>query len=379
MYSKRREDQRKTFSPLARPTAGLRKSGSCVCLGAGRTNSGALVLVITFTQLFVKNPDTSEAKRVDPSPPKVNILVADDSAIYRKLVEQALQEEHYTVLLAKSGGQAMDLFGEHRPALVITDWSMPDISGIELCRRIRRDYQQFYAYVILLTGNTDKEEVIEGLAAGADDYLTKPFHPGELQARVRVGRRIVDLHREIQDKNRQLEEMALTDPLTGLPNRRAIDFWATRQVSAASRHDFPIWVIMADLDHFKSINDTHGHDAGDIVLKSFAEILKTNTRKSNICGRLGGEEFLVIITHIEKENIAIAIERIRKQFADQEFTMAGHTFHATASFGIAGIRGTTGLNLSDLVTRADAALYSAKHHGRNRIEFEMEVEKPVGH
>ena len=100
----------------------------------------------------------------------------------------------------------MDLFIEHQPALVITDWSMPDISGIELCHRIRRDHQEFYAYVILLTGNTDKEEVIEGLAAGADDYLTKPFHPGELQARVRVGRRIVDLHREVQDKNRQLEE-----------------------------------------------------------------------------------------------------------------------------------------------------------------------------
>jgi two-component system cell cycle response regulator len=309
----------------------------------------------------------------------VKILVADDSPIYRKLVEQSLSQEHYTVLLAKSGRQAMDLFTEHQPSLVITDWSMPDISGIELCQRIRRDYQQSYAYVILLTGNTDKEEVIEGLAAGADDYLTKPFHPGELQARVRVGRRIVDLHREIQDKNRQLEEMALTDALTGLPNRRAIDFWASRQLSGAIRHDFAVWVIMADLDHFKSINDTHGHDAGDIVLKSFGEILKSNTRKSDICGRLGGEEFLVIITHVEKENVTLAIERIRQKFAAQKFTVAQHTFGATASFGIAGIRGTACPDFSDLVTRADAALYSAKSQGRNRVEFEMEVEKPAGH
>ena len=316
---------------------------------------------------------------MDSSSPEVKILVADDSPIYRKLVEQSLSQESYTVLLAKSGRQAMDLFLEHRPGLVITDWSMPDISGIELCQRIRRDYQQDYAYVILLTGNTDKEEVIEGLAAGADDYLTKPFHPGELQARVRVGRRIVDLHREIQDKNRQLEEMALTDPLTGLPNRRAIDFWASRQLSAAVRHDFPIWVIMADLDHFKSINDAHGHDAGDIVLKSFAEILKSNTRKSDICGRLGGEEFLVIITHVEKKNVTLVIERIRKQFEDQKFTAAQHTFSATASFGIAGIRGTASPDFSDLVTRADAALYSAKHQGRNRIEFVMETEKPAEH
>ena len=134
------------------------------------------------------------------------------------MVEQSLSQEHYTVLLAKNGRQAMDLFAEHQPELVITDWSMPDITGIELCQRIRRDKQQFYAYVILVTGNTHKEEVIEGLAAGADDYLTKTFHPGELQARVRVGRRIVELHHEGQDKNRQLEEMALTDSLTGLPN-----------------------------------------------------------------------------------------------------------------------------------------------------------------
>src|SRR5580698_1734585 len=309
---------------------------------------------------------------MDLSSRDVKILVADDSPIYRKLVEQSLSEEQYTVFFAKSGQQAMDLFIEHQPALVITDSSMPDVSGIELCQRIRRDHQQFYAYLILLTANTDKEEVIEGLAAGADDYLTKPFHSGELQARVRVGRRIVELHREVQDKNRQLEEMALTDSLTGLPNRRALDFWASRQLSAALRHDFPVWAVMADLDHFKSINDTHGHDAGDIVLKSFAEILKTNTRSSNICGRLGGEEFLVIITHVEKENAAIAIERVRKQFAAQKFTVGQSTFGATASFGIAGIRTAAPPDLSDLVTRADAALYSAKRQGRNRIEFEDE-------
>jgi two-component system, cell cycle response regulator len=309
---------------------------------------------------------------MDPSSPEVKILVADDSPIYRKLVEQSLSQEQYPVLFAKSGQQAMDLFIEHKPALVITDWSMPDISGIELCQRIRRDHKEFYAYVILLTGNTDKEEVIEGLAAGADDYLTKPFHPGELQARVRVGRRMVDLHREVQDKNRQLEEMALTDSLTGLPNRRAIDFWASRELSAAMRHGFPVWVVMADLDHFKSINDTHGHDAGDIVLKSFAEILKSNTRSSNICGRLGGEEFLVVLTHAEKDNATIAIERIRKQFEAQKFTVGHLTFGATASFGIAGLRATARPDFSDLVTRADAALYAAKRQGRNRVEFEIE-------
>jgi two-component system cell cycle response regulator len=304
-----------------------------------------------------------------PSSPELKILVADDSAIYRKLVEQSLSEERCTLLFAKNGREAMDLFAAHEPALVITDWTMPDISGIELCQCIRRDFQQLYPYVILLTGNTDKEEVIQGLGAGADDYLTKPFHSGELQARVRAGRRIVDLHRQIQAKTRLLEEMALTDPLTGLPNRRAIDAWTTGQLSAAVRHNFPIWVAMADLDRFKSINDTHGHDAGDAVLKRFAEILKSNIRKSDICGRLGGEEFLVVITHIEKKNVTIVVERVRKQLEGEKFSVAGHTFGATASFGLAGFHGTASPDFSDLVTRADAALYSAKHKGRNCIEF----------
>jgi diguanylate cyclase (GGDEF)-like protein len=307
---------------------------------------------------------------MDSPLPELKILVVDDSPIYRKLVEQSLSQEPCTVLFAKNGRQALDLFAEHRPALIITDWTMPDISSLELCRRLRTEVQTFYVYVILLTGNTDKEEVIEGLAAGADDYLTKPFHPGELHARVKVGRRIADLHHQLQAKNRQLEEIALTDPLTGLPNRRAIDVWATHELSAAARHDFPVWVAMADLDNFKSINDTHGHDAGDIVLKSFAQVLKSNTRQSNICGRLGGEEFLFVITHVEERaNVAIAIDRIRKEFGTQRFTVAGHTFGATASYGIVGFRGVAPPNFADLVTRADAALYSAKRKGRNRVEF----------
>jgi PleD family two-component response regulator len=135
----------------------------------------------------------------------------------------------------------------------------------------------------------DKEQVIDGLAAGADDYLTKPFHWGELVARVEVGRRIVELHREIQAKNKLLEEMALTDNLTGSPNRRALEVWASRQLSAAARHDCSIWAVIADLDLFKRVNDTFGHDAGDTVLKTFAEILKENTRQSNICALVGVE------------------------------------------------------------------------------------------
>jgi diguanylate cyclase (GGDEF)-like protein len=307
----------------------------------------------------------SEIKRSQ----EFKILVVDDSPIYRKLVEQSLSDQPYPVLFAKNGRQALELFAEHQPALVITDWTMPDIGGLELCQSIRRTPRHFYSYLILLTSNTDKEQVIEGLAAGADDYLTKPFHPGELVARVGVGRRMFELHRQIEAKNRQLEELALTDPLTGLHNRRAIDLWASSQLSAATRHDYSIWVAVADLDHFKKVNDVYGHDAGDTVLKSFAEVLRTNTRKSNFCGRLGGEEFLMLLTHAEKEQVGIAMERVRSQFATKAFTFGERELQPTASFGVVGFRGSQPPELNALLSRADAALYSAKHKGRNRIEF----------
>jgi diguanylate cyclase (GGDEF)-like protein len=314
---------------------------------------------------------------MDPTSQPFKVLAVDDSAIYRKLVEQSLSGERYAVLFAKNGREALDLFTKHQPAVVITDWSMPDIGGLELCRRIRQDFLDFHSHIILLTSNSDKEQVVEGLAAGADDYLTKPFHSGELVARIGVGRRIVELHREIQAKNRLLEEMALSDALTGLPNRRAIDVWAPRQLSAAARHDFFIWAVMADLDHFKNINDTYGHDAGDTVLKTFADILKTHTRLSDLCARLGGEEFVVIITHSDKEGMKTVVERIRKQFENTNVIVGDGTIAATASFGIAGFRGTKPPDLDALVARADTALYAAKHNGRNRIEFELDCEPEV--
>ena len=302
----------------------------------------------------------------------VNILIVDDSPIYRKLVEHSLPGADYTFLVAKNGSEALKLFHDHRPSLVITDWSMPDFSGPELCKKIREGSQQHFAYLILLTSNDRKEQIIEGLSAGADDYLTKPFHPGELVARVEVGRRMLDLHRQIEAKNKQLEEMALTDALTSLPNRRAVDLWASRQISAASRHGFPLWVTMCDLDHFKKINDTFGHDAGDAVIKAFAEVLRVNTRQSNICARLGGEEFLMILTHIDKAQVTIAIERVRERFAALKFDFEGKSASATASFGVAGYTGGAAPDLNSLLVRADKALYSAKNRGRNRVEFEAQ-------
>lgn len=297
------------------------------------------------------------------------ILVADDSRIYRKLVQDTLSEKQYALLFAKSGSEAIDLFSEHQPSLVITDWMMPDLSGIELCQRIRNHSRQAYTYIIILTGITEKDKLVKGLAAGADDYLTKPFHSDELLARVGVGHRIVELHRQLEAKNLLLEELALTDSLTGLPNRRAIEEWAGRQLSGAARYGFRFLVVVADLDHFKTVNDTHGHNAGDTVLKRFSEILKANSRRSDICGRIGGEEFLFILTHTTQENARVVIERIRGELEATKFDFGGSILTVTASFGLAGFEGTQAPDFNRLVSQADAALYAAKRSGRNRIEI----------
>src|SRR5215470_14125907 len=266
------------------------------------------------------------------------VLVVDDSAVSRKQVEQVLPTKEFSVLPAKTGVEALNLFALHRPGLVITDWLMPDLSGIELCQRLRTRFAGSFTYVILLTSLSEKSNVVKGLQAGADDYLIKPFDAEELLARANVGRRFVELHREIETQNRFLEQLALTDALTGLPNRRAIEQWATKQLSGAVRHNFPFWVILADLDEFKSVNDTYGHDAGDAVLKTFADILKVNTRRCDICGRLGGDEFVLIISHSQEDGVRLAIERLREQVKTQRLKFGDHYAGITASFGIAGLQ-----------------------------------------
>jgi two-component system, cell cycle response regulator len=308
----------------------------------------------------------------DATAQDLQVLVVDDSPVYRKLVEHALEGSPYSLMFAKSGREAMELFARYLPAIVITDWMMPDLSGLELCQRLRADVHRGYTYVILLTSIAEKDNVVKGLAAGADDYLTKPFDPGELLARIGVGRRIIDLHRQIDAKNKLLEEMAHCDSLTGLPNRRAIEDWAARQLRGAARHGFPYWVVLADLDSFKSVNDTHGHIGGDVLLKKFAELLKTVIRASDICGRLGGDEFLLVITHVEAEDICKTVERFREKLAEQQFEIGNEKVSITASFGIAGFSGSEILDFTTLVRRADKALYAAKRGGRNLIRVEPE-------
>jgi len=303
-------------------------------------------------------------------PSTYELLVVDDSAVYRKLVEQVFAEQPYHLSFASTGEEGMKLFNERSPSFVITDWMLPDFSGFELCQRIRQDDSRPYCWIIVMTSSREKGHVLKALAAGADDYLTKPFDPEEMLARVGVGRRIIDLNRELAAKTLRMEEAARTDPLTGLPNRRAIEEWASKQMRGADRHGFPLWVVLGDLDNFKQINDTFGHDAGDIVLKTFADLLKRTTRASDICGRLGGDEFILVITHVEPGNITATINRFRETFAALSFPLHGKSVQVTASFGVAGLLSDHDVaDFSSLLQKADKMLYEAKRSGRNLVHI----------
>lgn len=296
----------------------------------------------------------------------LKVLVVDDSLVYHKLVSDALCYQPYTLLRAGNVQEALDLFARHSPPIVITDWMMPDLSGPDLCKRIRSESRDRYTYIIMLTSMCDTESLLRGLEAGADEFLTKPFDPAELQARMGVGRRIVQLHREIDAKDRQIEESSRFDPVTGLPNHRAIQEWATWQLMAAAQNGFPVWLVLADVDGFGRMNEQFGREAGDAVLRDFSRILKDSSLPADIIGRVGDDEFICLITHVSQAHIAAAIERYRTRFAEHEFHFGGKIVKATASFGAIGFEGNEAPSFARLVLDAEASLNAAKTAGGNR-------------
>src|SRR5260370_3289883 len=220
------------------------------------------------------------------------VLVVDDSPVYHKLIEQILAGQEYSLSFDNNGNDALRIYHDKCPDIIITDWIMPEFSGLELCEHIRADKSSSYTYIILMTSNTEKSGVVKGLEAGADDYLVKPFDSGEMLARIGVGRRIIDLHRRLEDKSAQLEEVACTHILSRLPNRRALAEGAHKQVGGAARHGFPLWVVLGDLDSFKEINDTFGHEAGCTMLRTFADTLRNLPLSPDMSRHLGGHEYL---------------------------------------------------------------------------------------
>lgn len=291
---------------------------------------------------------------------EIRVLAVDDSPISRKLLEYALTDAPYKLAFAKDGGEALQMIKCRMPDLIISDWELPDTSGPELCRKIRAEFSATYTYLLLLTSNSDKKSLSEGLSAGADDYLTKPFDKEELRARVAVGRRVIELHREIEAKTKRLAMEARTDPLTGLPNRRAVEEWAVKQLAASARHNFPLWLVQVDLDSYRPVCDQFGHTAGDAMLRAFAETLKKYTRVSDMCGHFGGEQFVLILSHVEKGNIHLVMDRFQDKLAASPLVHDGSKIPMIASFGVAVAEERVPVEFPALLQRADAALLDAK-------------------
>jgi len=294
------------------------------------------------------------------------VLIAEDDPMFRKILQSWLESWGYRVRVAEDGDDAWKiLLQDAPPELLILDWMMPRVDGIELCRRIRERQQSPYQYILLVTAKDNKNDVVMGLEAGADDYLTKPFDRCELRARLRVGRRILQLQQDLISAREELRFQATHDVLTGIGNRGAILDLLHRELERAARARGSTGVLMLDLDHFKTINDSHGHLVGDVVLKEVANRICHVVRPYDFVGRYGGEEFLVILPGCNKEQAQQVGERIRQAICADPVLTAGSEICLTISVGATA---ALSLQLSgkEMVAIADNALYRAKNAGRNR-------------
>ena len=298
----------------------------------------------------------------------MRVLIADDDAVARRLLEVTLTHWGYQVVSVASGLEAIHaLQAPDAPSLAILDWEMPGIEGVEVCRRTRKRDGGRYTYIILLTARNRKEDIVEGLQSGADDYVIKPFDTYELQARVRAARRIVELQDQLIASRDALEVQATHDILTGLWNRRAIFDILSREIARSRRQGTPVAVILADVDCFKSINDTYGHLAGDQVLADIARRMAAHLRSYDSIGRFGGEEFMIVAPDGHSSCPQALAERIRAAIEATPVRLSERDYSATVSLGVA-IGGPGGAELQDALLRAaDAALYLAKQQGRNRV------------
>ncbi len=297
----------------------------------------------------------------------MKVLIVEDDPVSRLILRRTLEKGGFEVLEATDGLQGWELFRRHDDEihLAVVDWMMPEMDGVEFCQKVRSSGSDHYVYIILLSAKQEKEDIVTGLEAGADDYIVKPFEPAELLSRIRVGMRIISLEQ-------RLKELATTDPLTKVLNRRAILERLREELDCAQREGHGVGVILLDIDHFKAVNDRYGHLAGDRVLVETAERLEGALRKYDALGRYGGEEFLVVVSHPKGHTQEIA-ERLRLKVAERPYPLQEGDLHLTISVGATEIvplafEGTERL-LEEALKRADNALYEAKRKGRNRVIF----------
>jgi len=300
----------------------------------------------------------------------VKVLIAEDDMVSRRLLEATLTRWGYEIEVTRDGAAAWEVLqGADAPPLAILDWMMPGMDGVEVCRKVRERGQEPYIYLLLLTTKGGKENIIEGFDAGADDYLTKPFNPHELRVRLRTGKRIMTLQAELIEAREMLRVQATHDALTGVWNRRAILEMLGKELARSRREGLPVAVAIADLDHFKRINDTYGHVVGDTALCEVVNRMRALLRPYDAIGRYGGEEFLTVLPGCTSQDAFKLAERLRISMSQEPIVIPGGTIAVTSSLGVAASDTIAILDAPALIQAADTALYRAKAGGRNRVEL----------
>jgi diguanylate cyclase (GGDEF)-like protein len=298
----------------------------------------------------------------------VKVLIAEDDPISRRLLEVTLAKWGYEVVSCPDGETAWDTLQQaNAPSLAILDWMMPGMDGLQVCREVRQMMTEPYTYMLLLTAKSQKDDIIAGLEAGADDYLTKPFDASELRMRLRAGRRILDLQTELIFAREELRRQATYDSLTRLLNRAAVCDLLQRELGRAEREHLPLSIILADIDFFKRINDTYGHLAGDAVLRETSQCMRSVVRPYDGIGRYGGEEFLLVLPGCDHDGAFALAERLRECVESNPMALAEGIVPITLSLGVASNDLTW--DIETLIGAADTALYRAKNNGRNRVEL----------
>jgi diguanylate cyclase (GGDEF)-like protein len=305
----------------------------------------------------------------------MRILVAEDDAISRTLLERTLQRAGYSVISVANGAQAIaELIKQDAPRLALVDWIMPEMDGVEVCREIRRRNEQAYTYLILLSSRESKEDIVAGLESGADDYLTKPFNVDELKARLRTGHRILELEDHLVEARESMRFQATHDLLTSLWNRGVIVELMSHEIMRARRERSCTAVMMCDIDHFKSVNDQFGHAIGDEVLREVARRLHNSVRSYDMVGRYGGEEFLVALNKCNPGSAVSRAENLREKIAGRPIQTANKPVSVTISVGLALSTEFSECTIEEIMHQADMALYAAKAAGRNCVR----VARPSG-